>query len=197
MSLETTLQQNLDAHLELVQESRTELVSAAREIGTLVANTFRNGGRLYLFGNGGSAADAQHVAAEFVNRYRLERPPLPAIALTTDTSTLTSIANDYDFRDIFAKQVRALVAAEDVVVGISTSGTSDNVVEGLRAARSQGAHTVALLGRSGGEARNLADIVFIAPHEETGRIQEVHLLLEHLICDTVEYQLFLAPDQPG
>jgi D-sedoheptulose 7-phosphate isomerase len=158
-----------------------------------LANAFREGHKVLLFGNGGSAADAQHVAAEFVNRYKLERPPLPAIALTTDTSTLTSIGNDYDFRDVFAKQVRALAQAGDVAVGISTSGSSANVVEGLKAARAAGCKTVALLGRNGGEAKNLADIVFIAPHDETARIQEVHLLLEHLICDYVEHALFIQP----
>lgn len=193
MNIENTLRQFIRDHVKLIQATELELCAAASEIGDALAHAFREGRKVLLFGNGGSAADAQHIAAEFVNRYKLERPPLPAIALTTDSSTLTSIGNDYDFRDVFAKQVRALAQPGDVAIGISTSGSSANVVEGLKVARAVGCKTVALLGRSGGEAKNLADIVFVAPHDDTARIQEVHLLLEHLICDYVEHALFIQP----
>lgn len=180
-------------HQVLIERAAGELRDAAIAIGTALADTFREGGRVFLFGNGGSAADAQHIAAELVNRFRMERPPLPALALTTDSSTLTAIANDYSFRDVFAKQLRAFGQPGDLAVGITTSGASDNIVQGLNTARELGMRTVALLGKDGGEARKLADIMFIAPHDDTARIQEAHLLLEHLICEVVEYALFIEP----
>lgn len=191
--VKTRLLAQIEEHRRGVEEATEQLAESALEIGRVVAEAFREGGTLFIFGNGGSAADAQHMAAEFINRYRLERPPLPAVALTTDTSTLTSISNDYNFQDVFAKQLRALARPGDVALGITTSGNSTNVLEGLRVAREAGCRTVALLGRNGGEARKLADHAFIAPMEDTGRIQELHLLLEHLVCDVVEYLLFIEP----
>ncbi|XP_060085536.1 phosphoheptose isomerase-like [Ylistrum balloti] len=193
MNVKQKLQEQLRTHLQVIEAAEAELCTVAVEIGREIAAVFRDGGKLFIFGNGGSAADAQHMAAEFINRYRLERPPLPAIALTTDSSTLTSIANDYEYRDVFAKQVRALADPGDIVMGISTSGTSDNIVQGLKAAQAIGCKTVALLGRTGGEAKSQADIMYITPHDDTARIQEVHLLLEHLICDYVEHVLFIEP----
>lgn len=191
--MNTSISEQIEDHLRGIAGAAAEIAAAAHDIGRQVADTFRDGGTLLIFGNGGSAADAQHLAAEFVNRYRLERPPLPAIALTTDSSALTAIANDYTFQDVFSKQVRALARPGDIVIGITTSGNSSNVIEGLRAAREVGCKTVALVGRDGGEAAKLVDLVFVAPFQDTARIQETHLLLEHLICDAVEHMLFIEP----
>ncbi|MBN1956502.1 MAG: D-sedoheptulose 7-phosphate isomerase [Anaerolineae bacterium] len=159
------------------------------ELAEVLVSTFQIGGKVFLFGNGGSAADAQHVAAELVNRFLLDRGPLPALALTTDTSTLTAIANDIGFDQVFARQVRALVRAGDVAVGISTSGNSPNVLNGVVAAREQGAVTVGFAGRDGGRLKELVDICFCAPSTHTPRIQEAHLLAWHAICEVVEQEL--------
>ena len=145
---------------------------------------------LYFFGNGGSAADAQHLAAEFVNRFTFNRPALPSVALTTDTSVLTSIANDDDFNRIFARQIEALGRRGDVAVGISTSGRSPNVVEGLRAARSRRLITVGLTGASGGPMTRLCRHLVRVPSSETARIQEIHILIGHILCQLVDESLF-------
>jgi D-sedoheptulose 7-phosphate isomerase len=158
------------------------LVRAIEVIGEALAN----GQALLVFGNGGSAADAQHFAAEFVGRFARERRAVPALALTTDTSALTAIANDYGFERVFARQIEAFGAPGDVAVAISTSGSSANVIEGLRAAAERGMTTVALTGRDGGEAGAIADIHLNVPHEITARVQEVHGVLLHVICDLVE-----------
>jgi D-sedoheptulose 7-phosphate isomerase len=162
------------------------VVAAAR----MLAEALKAGGKVLLFGNGGSAADAQHLAAEFVNRFQVERPPLAALALTTDTSVLTSIANDYDFAELFAKQVRALGRPGDVAVGISTSGGSENVVRGLKEARNLGLHTLALSGRDGGPVAAAAEMALVVPSRNTPRIQEVHITLGHVLCDLVDLLLF-------
>jgi D-sedoheptulose 7-phosphate isomerase len=148
------------------------------------------GHRVYFFGNGGSAADAQHIAAELQGRLRRSRPSLAALALTTNTSILTAVGNDYGFADIFSRQVEGLVVTGDVVVGITTSGGSANVLRGLRAAREQGAHTVALTGASTKKIKPLADILLNAPSRDTQRIQEVHITLGHIYCDLIERHLF-------
>ena len=145
---------------------------------------------LFFFGNGGSAADAQHLAAEFVNRFTFDRPALPSIALTTDTSVLTSISNDHDFGRIFARQIEALGRRGDVAVGISTSGRSPNVVQGLRAARSHGLITVGLTGASGGPMTRLCRHLVRVPSRETARIQEIHILVGHILCHLVDETLF-------
>ncbi len=162
------------------------VVAAAR----MLAEALKAGGKVLLFGNGGSAADAQHLAAEFVNRFQVERPPLAALALTTDTSVLTSIANDYDFAELFAKQVRALGRPGDVAVGISTSGGSENVVRGLKEARNLGLRTLALSGRDGGPVAAAAEMALVVPSRNTPRIQEVHITLGHVLCDLVDFLLF-------
>lgn len=172
------------------------LQSCASELVTLagwLCSAFEHGGKLLIFGNGGSAADAQHLAAEFVNRFRLERRPLPAVALTTDTSVITSVSNDYDFDQVFSKQVEALAKPGDVVLGISTSGNSPNVLKALSAARDIGAKTVALTGGTGGTMGRWADLVLRVDSADTPRIQEVHIFLEHLLCDLVEQRLFGRP----
>ncbi len=170
----------------LVAEQGEQVTQAAR----LLAHVLRGGGKILLFGNGGSAADAQHLAAEFVNRFQVERPPLAAVALTTDTSILTAVANDYDFRDVFAKQVQALGRPGDAAVGLSTSGHSPNVVEGLQTAREVGLATVALSGGDGGPVARAAELAIVVPSRNTPRIQEVHITIGHVLCDLVDFLLF-------
>jgi D-sedoheptulose 7-phosphate isomerase len=170
----------------LAAEQAEDLVAAAR----MLAQVLKKGGKVLIFGNGGSAADAQHLAAEFVNRFLVERPPLAALALTTDTSILTAVANDYDFREVFAKQVRALGRPGDAAWGISTSGVSPNVVAGLQAARELGLKTLALSGGDGGPVAAQADLALVVPSRHTPRIQEVHITMGHILCDLVDYLLF-------
>ncbi len=155
-----------------------------------MAQAMTSGRKVLAFGNGGSAADAQHFVAELVNRYQMERPPLPAIALTTDTSTLTSIANDYHFDEVFVRQIKALGIEGDVALGISTSGRSPNVLKGLAAARGRGLVTVGLSGAGAGEMAPLCDILITVPSEETPRVQEVHAVVVHLLCEMVDVKLF-------
>lgn len=150
---------------------------------------YRAGGKLLVMGNGGSAADAQHFAAELVGRYMRERPAYPAIALSADTSILTSVANDYGYQDIFRRQVEAHARAGDVVIGISTSGNSENVCRALALAKERGAMTIALGGGDGGRMKSLADIALIVPSKETPRIQEAHITIIHILCDVVEAAL--------
>ena len=156
----------------------------------LLVEVFQAGGKVLIFGNGGSAADAQHLAAEFVNRFQVERPPLAALALTTDTSILTSIGNDYDFREIFVKQVRALGKPGDLAWGISTSGNSPNVVAGLTTARELGLRTLALSGGDGGPVAAAAQMALTVPSRNTPRVQEVHITVGHVLCDLVDYLMF-------
>lgn len=159
-----------------------------------ITRALQAGNKILLFGNGGSAADAQHLAAEFVNRFLIERPPLPAIALSTDTSVITSIGNDYSFSEIFSKQIRALGQEGDVAWGMSTSGTSENVLKGLQAARKMGLVTLCITGRDGGEMATVADYFLNVSSQSTPRIQEVHITLGHVICELVDYKLFQQPD---
>jgi D-sedoheptulose 7-phosphate isomerase len=158
-------------------------------------HSLQNGGKILACGNGGSAADAQHFAAELLNRFEMERPPLAAVALTTDTSTLTSIANDYDYNQIFSKQVLGLGRPEDVLLAISTSGNSPNVLEAIRAAHERKIGVVALTGKNGGKMAGLlgaTDVHICVPAEKTARIQEVHLLCLHCMCDAIDCLLLGA-----
>jgi D-sedoheptulose 7-phosphate isomerase len=169
------------------------LAEPVARAGALLAEALRSGGKALACGNGGSAADAQHFAAELVNRFEMERPPLAAIALSTDTSTLTSIANDYAYEQVFAKQVRAIGRRGDVLLAISTSGNSPNIVEAVKAAHELGVRVIALTGNGGGKLAALVradDVHVCVPHKKTARIQEVHLLVLHCICDGVDFQLF-------
>ncbi len=155
-----------------------------------VSHAFESGNKVFFFGNGGSAADAQHLAAEFVNRYVMDRPPLPAIALTTDTSILTSVSNDLAFDEIFAKQLRALGKEGDVAIGISTSGNSPNIIKAFEVAKEMGMKRVALTGNNGGAVSKMADFSLVVPSTSTPRIQEVHILIGHILCEMVEHYLF-------
>ncbi len=171
---------------------RDNLDVLIRAIDAVVA-AFRSGNKLLLFGNGGSAADAQHIAAEFVNRFRAERPPLPAIALTTDSSALTSIANDYDYAEVFAKQVQALGKAGDVAVAISTSGNSANVLAALTVCKQAQIRTIGLTGGSGGKMAGEVDFFLnVSASKDTARIQESHILIGHVICEMVDATLYPA-----
>lgn len=162
-------------------------------IETLTA-ALKAGNKILLFGNGGSAADAQHIAAEFVNRFIIERPPLPAIALTTDTSVITSIGNDYDFSEIFSKQIRAIGQSGDVAWGISTSGNSPNVLKGLEMAKKSGLTTIAFTGKDGGDIAKIVDFSVNVSSDSTARIQETHITAAHVICEMVDIKLFQKPD---
>lgn len=163
--------------------------------GALLAEALRKGGKVLACGNGGSAADSQHFAAELVNRFEMERAPLAAIALTTDTSNLTSIANDFAYEQVFAKQLKALGRRGDVLLALSTSGNSASVLEAIRAAHELGLQVIALTGNGGGKMAALLgadDVHVCVPHKRTARIQEVHLLALHCLCDAIDYQLFGA-----
>ena len=166
------------------------LLERLAEFARLTLEALAQGHRVYLFGNGGSAADAQHIAAELQGRLRRQRAALPALALTTNSSVLTAVANDYGFADIFSRQVQGLVEPGDVVVGITTSGASENVLRALRTARRRGAHTVALTGVRTGKIKPLVDLLLNVPSHDTQRIQEVHSTLGHIYCDLIERHLF-------
>jgi len=155
----------------------------------ILASGIVSGHKILIFGNGGSAADAQHIAAEFVNRFQIERPPLAALALTTDTSIITSIGNDYHFDEIFSKQIAALGRKNDIALGISTSGSSKNVVNAIQTANNIGMFTIGLTGR-GGEIAACSDLVFAVESDTTARIQETHITLGHILCDLVDRILF-------
>jgi len=160
------------------------------EVGQLLIRAFREGKKVMLFGNGGSASDASHIAAEFVGRYRRDRDPLPALALGTDMAALTSIANDYDFTDIFSRQVLAHGRKGDVAIAISTSGNSLNVIRGVEAAHDRGLVTVGWTGATGGKLTDLVDYCFCVPSSVTARIQECHITLGHVLCELIEERLF-------
>jgi D-sedoheptulose 7-phosphate isomerase len=162
------------------------------EVVHLIARTFREGHKVILFGNGGSATDASHIAAEFVNRFLIDRPPLPAIALNTDIAVLTSISNDFGYDQIFSKQLTALGHEGDVVIGISTSGNSPNVIKALDVAKKNGMKTVVLTGGAGGKMANIADYTFVVPSRHTPHIQETHITLGHILCQLVDEELFGA-----
>jgi D-sedoheptulose 7-phosphate isomerase len=164
------------------------------QVVEVVTAALKAGHKILLFGNGGSAADAQHIAGEFVNRFLIERPPLPAIALTTDTSVMTSISNDYDFSDVFSKQIRAIGQAGDIAWGMSTSGSSPNCVKAFEAAKKIGMITIGLTGKDGGEIARMVDYSLNVSSGNTPRIQEAHITASHVICELVDVKLFQKPD---
>ena len=182
------------ASIAAKQQFLRDQLDALTEAIELITEALRDGKKLLLFGNGGSAADAQHIAAEFVNRFKLERVPLPAIALTTDSSALTSIANDYGYEHVFSKQVRALGRSGDVAIAISTSGTAPNVLAAVAACRDLGIRVVGFTGGRGGRLADMADLVLcVAATTDTARIQETHILIGHAICELVDLRLFGDP----
>ena len=193
MDPEARIAQHFHESIRTKQMALDRLSPGIQRAAALMAHCLQQEGKILSCGNGGSAGDAQHFSSELLNRFEMERPGLPAIALTTDSSTLTSIANDYRFRDVFARQIRALAHAGDVLLAISTSGNSENVVAALEAARERSTHVVALTGRDGGAMAGLlteTDVEIRVPAQVTARIQEVHLLVIHCLCDLIDRQLF-------
>ena len=175
-----------DEHINVINQSKQNLSKQIEEICIIIRNSILQGNKLLLFGNGGSAGDAQHIAAEFTGRFIHERKALPAIALTTDTSAITAIGNDYGFDKIFQRQVEALASKGDVLIGISTSGNSQNVINGLEVGKLKGCNTIAFTGRDGGKISKSCDINLIIPSSNTARIQEAHILVGHIICEYVD-----------
>lgn len=176
----------IDDHAQAIQLMKTECLADISRFAEACREAIAAGHTVYLMGNGGSACDCQHFAAELVGRFQKERQAMASVALTTDTSILTALANDYGFEAVFARQVDALVRSGDVVVGLSTSGNSPNIMKGLAKARERGAVTVGMTGRSGGNMKELCDICIRIPSDVTARIQEAHLLVEHLVCQRIE-----------
>lgn len=181
----TTLRESIAIKQNFVESNIQHIQRAADRLVTCLVS----GNKILIFGNGGSAADAQHIAAEFVNRFQIERPPLAAIALTTDTSILTSIGNDYHFDEIFSKQIRAIGKKDDVAIGISTSGNSKNVIAAMHTAKEMDLFTIGMTGR-GGKLAEFADLVFKVESDTTARVQEAHNLLGHILCDLVDRKLY-------
>lgn len=171
---------------DFIKKNTSKLIHLAEYI----SKTFKNGKKLLLCGNGGSAADAQHIAAEFVNRFISERQPLPALALTTDTSIITSVANDYGYEEVFSKQIKALGVEGDVLLALSTSGKSGNILSAIITAKEKGLYTVGFIGGDGGDMLKLVDLALLVGSNQTPRVQEVHILAGHLICELVDYILF-------
>ncbi|MEQ1806432.1 MAG: phosphoheptose isomerase [Burkholderiaceae bacterium] len=197
--LEQRIQQQFFDSADLKYAAAEMLARPIAQAVTAVVGCITGGGKVLACGNGGSASDAQHFAAEFVGRFERERPGLAAIALTTDTSIITAIGNDYSFEAIFAKQIEALGAPGDVLIAISTSGNSANVVAAIHAAHAKEMSVVALTGRNGGKLRELlldTDVHICVPHERTARIQEVHILSLHCLCDAVDNQLLGEQEKP-
>jgi D-sedoheptulose 7-phosphate isomerase len=184
----TRIDRHFDDHLTTIEALRSQ-IGVIERIGALMVACIRNGGCIFWLGNGGSAADSQHLAAELVERFEVERSGIRSVALTTDTSALTAIGNDEGFERIFARQLEALGRPGDLVIGISTSGNSPNVLAALQSARKLGLGTVGMTGRGGGKLKALTDICLIAPSDNTARIQEAHILVGHLLCDLAEQQV--------
>ena len=180
---------NLEESIEVKDRFIKDNIDLIIKGGEMLATCLASGHKILIFGNGGSAADAQHITAEFVNRFKIERSPLAAIALTTDTSIITSIGNDYHFDEIFSKQIKALGKKDDIAWGISTSGNSKNVIQAINAAKDIGISTIGLTGR-GGKLAESADLVFSVESDVTARIQEAHITLGHILCDLVDRILF-------
>lgn len=189
----TCIERHIRRHIEVFEHVFLPMAPQLERCAMLLCDCFRAGGKVLVMGNGGSAADAQHLAAELVGRFMKNRAALPAVALTTDTSIITAVANDFGYAEIFRRQVEALARPGDVVIGISTSGNSPNVLRALDLARASGCSVVTLSGRDGGKMAAYADLCLNVAVEETPRIQEVHLSIIHILCDLVEQQMF--PEQ--
>lgn len=181
-TIKKIFQESIAVNQRTFQDNGDKIIEAVK----IILRSLKKGGKVILFGNGGSAADSQHIAAEFIGRFQKERKSIPAIALSTDTSILTSLANDYSFDIVFSRQVEGLGTPKDVAIGLSTSGNSKNVVEGLKAAKKIGMATISLTGNKGGKIAGMTDVSLIVPSEKTARVQESHICLAHVICELVE-----------
>ncbi|MDC0920184.1 D-sedoheptulose 7-phosphate isomerase [Candidatus Thioglobus sp.] len=184
--MQSTIEFEFNEHLKTSQATLEYIAEPLEIAASLCIDSLQNGGKILIFGNGGSAADAQHIAAELVGRYKVERKGLPAIALTTDTSALTSIGNDYGYDRVFDRQVEALANEGDVVIGISTGGSSRNVINGLHTAKDLGCKLIGFSGRDGGEMNTLCNVNLVVPAEDTPRIQEMHIVIGHTICHLID-----------
>lgn len=187
--LRGNIERSIEVHNRLIAACLPSMTAAADAL----LQAYRTGRKALFFGNGGSAADAQHLATEFLGRYLLDRRPIPAVALHTDSSVMTAIANDYGYDQVFSRQLQALALPGDVAVAISTSGNSPSVVEAVIAARKMGLHTIGLTGASGGRLKGLVDTLIAIPSDETPRIQECHILIGHALCDVVEQAIAALP----
>jgi len=193
VNVQTFWQDEFEEHAECLQKTRQNLQTAFAALLAASAETIRNGGKILFFGNGGSAADAQHLATELTVRYKKDRAPIAAIALTTDTSALSAIGNDFGFEHLFSRQVAALGRAGDLAIGISTSGNSGNVLKALEECRKLGIKTVGFTGETGGKMLPLCDILLNVPCKTTARIQEMHIMLGQMLCGALELELGLLP----
>jgi D-sedoheptulose 7-phosphate isomerase len=191
------IRSNIEGSLEVHSRLLSECLPALTAASDALVSAYRAGHKALFFGNGGSAADAQHLAAEFLGRYLRQRDPLPALALNANSSAVTAISNDYGYEQVFARQLEALAAPGDVAVGISTSGNSPSVIQALMCARRKGLFTIALTGRSGGRLHGLVDVLIAVPSEETPRIQECHILFGHALCDAVEHAVSVQHAVPA
>jgi len=192
MNFEQRVSDSIKASIATKQQllGNPDLISTIAKVSELLVKTFTQGNKVMLFGNGGSAADSQHIAAEFVGRFAFNRPALPALALSVNTSCVTAIGNDYGFDQVFSRQIEALGRPADMAIGISTSGNSPNVLKGFEVAKKMGIHTVALAGCTGGKMKGAADYCLCAPSNETPRIQECHILIGHIISELTEETIF-------
>lgn len=190
MPMQDLIRKSIEDSMACQRQVMNTLGGSIEEAAWCIVRSINNGGQLLLFGNGGSAADAQHIAGELVGRFLMERKGAPAVALTTDTSVMTSVANDYGFKYIFARQIEAVGRSGDVALAISTSGKSDNLMEGIRQAKMQHIKVIGLLGRDGGPAADEVDLALVVPGQTSPRIQESHILIGHILCHIVEQLLF-------
>jgi D-sedoheptulose 7-phosphate isomerase len=184
--MQEIIKNEIEQHILAAESLKDQLMPLIKNVSEILIDTIRTGNKIILFGNGGSAADAQHIAAELSGRYRKERKALPALALTTDTSALTAISNDYGFKYMFSRQVEALAERGDAVIGISTSGNSENVVHAISIASNLGCKTIGLSGKGGGKLKDVCDLILEIPSDNTARIQEMHILIGHIFCEIIE-----------
>jgi len=187
--MKTLIKTQFSEHIESFKLASTSLLPPIEEAAKLCINCINNRGKILLIGNGGSAADAQHIAAELVGRFKIDRDAIPAIALTTDSSILTSISNDYGFEQVFERQIDAIAKEIDVVIGISTSGSSKNIINAINLANNKGCSTICLSGGNGGFLKEICNVSIIAPSDETARIQEIHIFVGHTICHLIEQNI--------
>lgn len=188
--MNSIIKKQFSEHIKVTQNTIDSLADRIEIAANICVNSLKNGGKILIMGNGGSAADAQHIAAELVGRYKTERKGLPAIALTTDSSTITSIANDYGFLHVFNRQVEALAQIGDVVIGISTGGTSANVVSALKTANKMNCKTIGFSGKNGGEFNTICDVNLLVSSNDVPRIQEMHIVIGHTICHLIDQESF-------
>tara|TARA_B100000768_G_scaffold170489_1_gene176925 strand:+ start:84 stop:656 length:573 start_codon:yes stop_codon:yes gene_type:complete len=190
--MQDVIKKNLSSHLEIINKILETNVSLIELFGNLLSSCLEKNGTIFLCGNGGSASDSQHIAAELVGKFKKERRALKSIALTTDSSILTSVGNDYGFKEIFSRQLEALATSGDIVIGISTSGNSENIIRAFEVAKNMGVTTLSLTGRDGGKLKDFSDHCLTVPSESTARIQEAHILIGHILCDLIEKRLQLV-----